>query len=79
MNYETDCKPRTLSSCHQFSAAFYENLESVIESMQVIQFECDVVGDKFGAGFFRGVVATVRAFASAHAPFGRHNARRSRL
>ncbi len=70
MNYDRDCEPLAPSCRRQFSTVLRENLEAVIESIQIIQFECDVVGDSNGARFFKGVAATVRAFASTHAPFG---------
>ncbi len=79
MNYETDCEHLDPAYRRQFSTTLRENLESIIESIQIIQFECDVVGDKYGAGFFKGVAATVRAFTSIHAPFGECGNRRSRL
>ncbi len=79
MDNRTDYEPVEPSHQRQFSTSLGENLDAVIESLQIIQFECDVVGDKLGARFLEGVAATVRAFALTHVPFGRRRYQGSRL
>ena len=51
-----------------FLRCYCENMDAVVDGLRAIGSECDIVGDRVGAGFIEGMIRALQAFASAHVP-----------